>query len=381
LEKIAVIPQLTRNNININASLEQASTTGARIQNIQALRGIAALLVVSSHMLRIEGKYAQFDYLLPDFLMIGNSGVDLFFVISGFVMVFVTRGTFQHNEPVNRFLYCRFTRIYPLYWFYSTLILCAYIVQPTLVNSSQGNRVNIIASYLLIPQDLLPLVNVGWTLIYEIYFYIAFALLLLLPKTKFLFGLIFWGTCIVAANIYFGESNNAFLHVYRHPLTLEFIAGCLIAELYFNRPLFGNAKAVTLLAIVMWILTYYAFREITGKTAPTGWIRIMVFGVPALITLYGALLFESKHQMVMPRWLCRIGDASYSIYLSHVIVLTILGRIWISFAKAGGADNVLAIIVMTAAVLAAGFLSYRLIETRLLNITRKFDHKYLRHKS
>ncbi len=337
-------------------------------------------MVVFSHMLRIEEKYAQFDFVLPEFLMIGASGVDLFFVISGFVMVFVTRGTFRRHESVKRFIYCRITRIYPLYWFYSSLILIVYIVQPTLVNRGQGNRVNIVSSYLLIPQDLLPLVNVGWTLIHEMYFYFAFALLLLLPKAKFLLGLILWGCCIVVANIYYSQVNNSFFLVYTHPLTVEFIGGCLIAELYFNRPLFGNARVFALLAISTWILSFYWYQEISGNTSPMGWTRILVFGVPAFLTLYGALLFEKKYQAVMPKWLCNIGDASYSIYLSHVIVLTVIGRIWFLFSAEGGMDNVIMIIVMTAAVLSAGFLSYFMIETTILKMARKFDGKYLRHK-
>ena len=126
-----------------------------KIQNIQGLRGVAVLLVVFSHMLRIEGKYAQFEYILPELFLIGMSGVDLFFLISGFVMVAVTQSSSQSKIQIQKFLYYRVTRIYPLYWFYSVLILGVYLLQPNLINSSQGNQVNILESLLLIPQNLL----------------------------------------------------------------------------------------------------------------------------------------------------------------------------------------------------------------------------------
>jgi len=346
-----------------------------KIQNIQALRGIAVLLVVFFHMRTIEIKYAQFDLILPDFLMIGMSGVDLFFVISGFVMVVVTRGSFQSNEAIKKFMYHRVTRIYPLYWIYSSLILCVYLIQPTLVNSAQGNQVNIIFSYLLLPQDLLPLINVGWTLIHEMYFYFIFAFLLLLPRGRFLFGLIIWGGYIVVVNNYYGPSSNSFVDVYTHPLTLEFISGCLIGIMYFNRPLFGHAKFCALLAFSSWFLAYYYTHELSGDITPDGWVRIFVYGVPAALTLYAALLLEIKDEILMPVWLRSIGDASYSIYLSHVIVLSVVGRIWFSFASEGSVDNIIMVFVMTSAVLIAGFLSYYLIERLMLKKTSNLEKK------
>jgi len=108
-----------------------------KVLNIQALRGIAVLLVVFSHMLPIENKYSATDKILPDIFMIGISGVDLFFLISGFVMVSVTQNTNQSISKIKLFLYHRFTRIYPLYWFYSILILTVFLLQPSMVNNSQ----------------------------------------------------------------------------------------------------------------------------------------------------------------------------------------------------------------------------------------------------
>ncbi|MEA2116633.1 MAG: acyltransferase, partial [Thermodesulfobacteriota bacterium] len=135
-----------------------------RIKNIQALRGVAVLLVVFFHMVTIEKKYGGTNTLLSDYFQFGMFGVDLFFVISGFVMVTVSRGKFQQPRQAATFLYHRISRIYPMYWFYSLLVLAVFLLQPSFVNSSQFGQVNILASFLLLPQKHLPLLMVGWTL-------------------------------------------------------------------------------------------------------------------------------------------------------------------------------------------------------------------------
>jgi peptidoglycan/LPS O-acetylase OafA/YrhL len=122
-----------------------------KIQNIQALRGIAVLAVVLFHFLYIEEKYGGSETLLPDVLQFGMIGVDLFFVISGFVMVTVTRGKFQIPKQAFRFIYHRLIRIYPIYWVYSLLLLIVYFIQPTWINNAQWNQVDILASFLLLP--------------------------------------------------------------------------------------------------------------------------------------------------------------------------------------------------------------------------------------
>lgn len=347
-----------------------------KIQNIQGLRGIAVLFVVFTHMFHVETKYALFDYVVPELILIGASGVDLFFLISGFVMISVTRSVFQSRKGIQKFLYHRISRIYPLYWFYSSIILCVYFVQPSFVNSSQGNQVNILESFLLLPQNLLPLVNVGWTLIHEMYFYSVFAVLLFLPKNYLLPGLIGWGGLILVGNIILSGSNNSFFEIYFSPLTLEFIIGCLMGILYFSRSIKGNANAIALIALAVWIVGYYLFREITGNETPSEWMRVLVFGFPAALALYAALLYEKNHGAIMPSWICKVGDVSYSVYLSHVLVLGVVGRFWSLFAVEGYWDNIVMLLIMLIAVLIYGQVSYRYIERVMLDKTRGLE-KYI----
>ncbi len=344
-----------------------------KINNIQALRGAAVLLVVFFHMTTIEKKYGGSQTLLPEFLQFGMFGVDLFFVISGFVMVTVTRGKFQYPAQALTFLYHRVSRIYPLYWFYSLLILALFLLHPSLVNSSQGNLVNIPASFLLFPQQHLPLLMVGWTLVHEVYFYLVFFLLLFLPERFLLTGLAIWTTAVVLLHSRISPGISPALDLISHPLTLEFIGGCLLAVICTRRQSRLPARlslAVALLIFIAAVIGYMFHWQATGLLEPPGWQRILIMGVPALLIVYLVVQAELKN-LVLPGPLCRIGDISYSVYLSHVLTLNLVGRIWATFATDTTADNWLVLPLMLLTVIAVGFISYTRVERPLIVLSRK----------
>ena len=186
-------------------------------------------MVVFFHMVTIEKKYGGTNTLLSDFFQFGMFGVDLFFVISGFVMVTVTRRKFQQPRQAVTFLYHRISRIYPLYWFYSLLVLAVFLLHPSFVNSSQFGQVNILASFLLLPQKHLPLLMVGWTLVHEMYFYLVFFLLLFLPEKHLVKSIGFWTAIILFLQLYITSDSPLALRLISHPLTIEFVGGCLLA--------------------------------------------------------------------------------------------------------------------------------------------------------
>ena len=344
-----------------------------KIKNIQALRGVAVLLIVFFHMATIEKKYGGTHTLLPDFLQFGMFGVDLFFVISGFVMVTVTRKKFQQPRQAFTFLYHRVSRIYPLYWFYSLLVLAIFLFQPSLVNSSQGNQVNILASFLLLPQQQLPLLMVGWTLVHEIYFYLVFFIFLFLPEKRLIAALGLWITVILLFQFQITSAAPPALRLISHPLTLEFIGGCLLAVLTAGKKsslAAGFSLLAALLILTAAILCFVLQWQTTGLIEPPGWWRIVIMGVPALLIVYCLVQAEQQH-LVLPGPLCRIGDISYSIYLSHVLILNFIGRIWAGFATDATVDNWLILPIMLLAVIAVGFVSYIRVERPMIAISRK----------
>ena len=349
------------------------NSTSSKIKNIQALRGVAVLLVVFFHMVTIEKKYGGTNALLPDYFQFGMFGVDLFFVISGFVMVTVTRGKFQQSRQAFTFLYHRISRIYPLYWFYSLLVLVAFLLQPSFVNSSQFGQVNILASFLILPQKHLPLLMVGWTLVHEMYFYLIFFLLLFFPEKQLVKCIGLWTAIIVFLQLYITPDSSPALRLISHPLTIEFIGGCLLAICTRQKKNTFSAPFFLLSALFLFvasILSYILYWQTTGHVEPLGWWRILIMGIPAILIIFCLVRAEHKN-FVLPGPLCRIGDASYSIYLSHVLTLSLIGRIWAEFSSDSTADNWFALPFMLLSVVAVGYISYVTVERPMIAASRK----------
>lgn len=345
-----------------------------RIYNLQALRGIAVLLVVFFHLMPVELKYGGSQQILPEYFNFGMFGVDLFFVLSGFVMVLITQGQFKKPNLALSFLYRRASRIYPTYWFYTFLVLGVFLYNPAMVNSSQGHEANILASFLLFPSDTLPLLMVGWTLIHEMYFYLVFFFLLRFIAEAYLpLAMGLWAALVVLVNIVTTPAGPIAKLVF-HPLTLEFITGCLLAVLmcrhhfkpWQSRVILG----VVALGLSLTMLSYGAYHHYTGISNPQGWWRVLLMGVPAVLIVCCSVCVERQGFVAHP-WLIKLGDASYSIYLSHILTLTAAGRLWAMVAPDGKWDNYLALPVLVIAVIVVGMIGYRYVEKPLMQLTRK----------
>lgn len=343
-----------------------------KLTNIQALRGIAVLFVAFFHLMLIEQKYDQ-NSVMPKLMSFGISGVDLFFVISGFVIVTVSRNQFGNLGSAFKFLYHRISRIYPLYWIYSALVLALFLVKPTWINSAQGNQVDILSSFLLLPQNLLPLINVGWSLIHEMYFYGVFFLLMLAIQERLLpFALALWGTVILLYQMLYA-SDNAYLKLIFHPLTLEFIGGCFIAIFtHTNEKRFGRRElSLTItLGFALLIANAVIERLTDNLYLDAWWWRITTIGLPSLLIVHSLVQLE-RHEDLLPSWLVSIGNASYSMYLSHVLVLSALGRIWQMFSDGGVWDNLIMLPMLIASTIAFALLSYHLLEKPIMKACRR----------
>ena len=117
-------------------------------------------------------------------------------------------------------------------------------------------------------------------------------------------------------------------------------------------------------------LIWFGADESIVKT--DGWPRVLLFGIPSLLVVYAAARAEISGKVCFPKSMIKIGDASYSIYLSHVLVLAALGRIWAKMTITGVMINIAMLVVMTLATISVGLLSYRWMETPILNRFRKW---------
>lgn len=343
-----------------------------RLANIQALRACAALAVLAAHVRGAEADYGGANTLLPRFLDMGVAGVDLFFVISGFVMAH-TAAADRGPRAAARFLYNRATRIYPAYWA-ATLILAALYMGKQALFAEPTPWPDKIATVLLSPSDHYPLLPVGWTLVHEMYFYIVFAVFVLarIPMMGFLAA---WVAIIAAAHATGAADAGSAARVAFSPLTFEFIAGALIARFVkqgaaFAAPaLYGGIAAFAALCFFAHALYPDSFADPAARAA--------LYGPVAALIVYGAAGMEAKGAPAPPRWLIATGDASYAIYLIHVPVFLVVGKL-VSLVLADGAfDNIALIVLYTACALGAGFALHRFIEKPLLSRARAFGDRRL----
>ncbi len=348
-----------------------------KLNNLQALRGMAAYMVLLAHLEDVERKYGQ-GRLLGEWADLGIWGVDLFFVMSGFVMVMITENSVGSARDAGRFLWSRISRIYPLWWLCLSALVPIWLVKPEYVYGGYQNDINFIKDYLLIPKTESPLLQTGWTLVHEMYFYIVFAFLLLVPMSgrSRLKAIGFWGLIALSVGLVLNPAKNEapVLALLTHPMTLEFVVGAGCAFLWrASRGAFGlTALIAGALALLpcLYIYKYGLVYSVTGGTVSGDWIRVILFLPSAALITYGAAAVELRRgwrASGLPVWL---GDWSYSLYLTHMLAVNAFGLVWGAVAVPGLVDNVFGLAGVTLGCTLVAALCYRFFELPLLGKAR-----------
>lgn len=308
------------------------------IHNIQILRFLAALWVVLFHMLVPLVVPQAWQPTLPGWLeglcRLGFAGVDVFFVISGAVIAESTRSLSPGFLTARRFIAVRLARIYLGWWPFFGLYLAAFAWWGWPLADKK-----LAASFLLIPvTDVVRyLLVLLWTLSMEIYFYLVVGALLLLPRARLRWALAGWAAVVLVAVVVnqasgrYATAHEVKLGIFRlylaSPFVLEFIAGFLLCEWVRGRP--GVAvwpwalAAAALGAAAAWThfhggLSHYGLADFVH--AP---LRVLLFGGMSAALLVCALGIRQARGRV-GLGLARLGDASYALYLCHILVLTSL---------------------------------------------------------
>ncbi len=351
-----------------------------QLKSIQALRAIAAIMVLVSHLAQSELRFVT-DAVSPIWMVAGVSGVDLFFVISGVVMVLVTRGLPVANpQAIGGFLYARITRIYPVYWAFTLAMVAAYMILPGGLTRGVED-LNLLSSLLLLPSSEPPVLAVAWTLVHEMYFYLAFAVILLIPARWLPAVLLGWMAGVFAGQLSGLNAANPATYIVFHPLTAEFILGCFIGLMVMSgRRRFGGPflalGVIWWIAASVWLAPYDAFEDI-----PMGWDRVLSWGVPAALVVYGALCLELDQGLKVPSPLVKVGDWSYALYLCHLPIVAMLSRIWAGYAPdVLWLDN-LALMTLGAAIsLGVAAAAFHLFERPVLSLSRKVGGQVFKTK-
>jgi len=328
------------------------------VYTVQALRTFAALMVVLYHCIALWlGRICHQPG--ATFWMNGAAGVDIFFVISGFVMALSLDGLFKHANPIRVFLQRRVTRIVPLYWIATTLKVALLIVVPG-VAVHQGLRLaNVIGSYLFWPVAnpeglMLPVVVEGWTLSFEMLFYLMFSLAMLFKR---------WTLALLAVLLISVASIGSTFSL-QSALLLEFLFGVVIARMAMASRLPST--------LCSWILlggglaaTLTLFPNLPSETVHAKW-RFFLWGVPAAIFVLGAVGLESAIGEKIPKWLISLGNASYGIYLIQAFVLPCVAIATVHLGLHGRSALVLCIAAGILLSAVAGEVVHRFVEIPIL---------------
>lgn len=293
---------------------------------MQALRGLAACMVILFHATQIWSIHVvnQLNSLAWER---GAAGVDIFFVISGFVMMVSSSGM-QGARPGRDFLERRWIRIAPLYWIITSVVLIQLLLQSHPELQSNGkqlviSRAFVVSSYLFIPYrnslgSLEPLLKVGWSLTFEMFFYFLFAAALALRISVVRFLVPIMVTLVIVGR--FHQPTWPTVTVLANPLLLEFLAGILLG--------YAVLQGVRLQWQIAALLGVIGLVAIPILPLFDGlFFRILFWGVPALLIVLSGVMLEDRFGKSVPRWALLLGDASYSLYLSHLLVMSMAGAL------------------------------------------------------
>ena len=300
---------------------------------------------------------------LAPFNYIGLFGVDLFFAISGFIMLVTSWGHFGKQNASLRFFARRAIRIYPPYWLALAPILPVLLLaKDRFMVAHVGVKTGIIESILLLPNPNKFVLTVAWTLVWEMLFYVVFAVILNFDRRIVAYALAAW---LIAELVLFATLNsspNFYLNFIAAPIPIEFILGAFAGILYMKKwlpaPSAFAALAVGATATAWsWVIVHHIELQ-----SPNDINRVIIFGIPAALIVYAAVSLEARRKFVGPAILTAIGDASYAIYLWHLAILVVLRHILISLHPAGPLAHAAILLLTLAVVVAVGMLIYRFFE-------------------
>ena len=297
--------------IATSSATEKPRGGPSEVLSIQFLRFVAAFAVVIFHSQQAlsKGAYETLGYWFE----LGAAGVHVFFVISGFVIMHTSFAGTDVAMPTKRFLLRRFVRIFPIYW----LCCAAYVAYHQSFGTSYDlSARDWVGALLLLPSDSSRVIGPGWTLSYELYFYICFAALMRLPALMTLIALttFFVGSIIVGLLV--GLSGPT--AIMTSPLILEFCAGCWLGYFYARKNVGSRVVGTSL--VVAGVILFVAGALMDYRTVPLS----VVWGVPSILLVAGCLIVEQAGPLPKRlRQASHLGDSSYVLYLIHILFITI----------------------------------------------------------
>jgi len=308
----------------IAAKAEPHRSPAIRLSSIEACRGIAAVMVLASHSAAVLGATANFGAApFGNFFQFGRSGVDFFFVLSGFLIALIHWKDIGRADRVKNYAQRRVTRIYPTYWLVLLLIVPVDIFTHTLFDN-YNDFLSVIKSIFLLPQES-TIIDVTWSLRNELLFYILFGLAIYSRRIGFTIIAI-WIAALIGRSVFSLSVRNPWLDVLTYPMNFEFLAGVAAGWAFPRIKIKYPIGVLGTGAIVLGGL--WVAEDLMLLLHPS-WrlflLRSILYGFGAGCVITGLSALELQKRLRIPQPLVLLGGASYLLYLVHVSALLILG--------------------------------------------------------
>lgn len=344
-----------------------------KLNSIQALRAIAVILVLHCHTLDfISARYQSNFFYLQNF---GAVGVDLFFVISGFIITIVSPLYAQTSNALYFFIK-RVIRVLPLYWLVSFFAAALFRFHDGYWPET-GKLIRTIVPFPF-PSFGVPVIAQGWTLYFEMLFYTLIAISIRWNNKKYI---LYTSILLFLFILLNHKTHSDFypLNVLGNGIMLEFLMGMSVGRLYLSQINIGNKIAICIIATGIAGLLFTLIKGY-GDISEMGNIfngklsvrRSLLWGIPCALLVTGVTMREKNSTLKIPGILTEIGNASFSIYLTHLLMLDYVNRLW----RLSGLNNIIEsdilVLLSMSFSLVVGWICYRLVERPLLFQLNKF---------
>lgn len=345
-----------------------------RLERITALRGVAAVIVVLYHVRQIALRDLGGSYGFGWFGF-GHAGVDLFFVLSGFIIYHVHAGDIGHRARTAPFAEKRLARVYPIYWVVTLVVLLLAALAPGSMSAAKFSPAFIAKSLTLWPIDgRLPIIPPAWTLSHELKFYAVFALAIAVKRALFLplLLLLLGGTAVMYVRYLQMPPElprpvgNFYVDFLFSPYNLHFAAGVLLGYLLAARRVrWGRAALLAGVAV----FAAAAWGDVSGSLRLS--YLIPAYGLASALVVGGLAALDLDTPRAVGPLLRVLGEASYSIYLVHLAVIVVCARLILRLRPLSP-QEMSAVLVLTAVVsVLAGVVLHRVVERPLLRYSRR----------
>lgn len=331
---------------------------------------MAASLVVFYHASRHLDKDLGYTAAKHVF-QFGHSGVDFFFVISGFIILFVHGGDCGRPDRLGHYAERRFTRIFPAYW----TILAVTIVS-ALLSSHQAmpSLGSLMVAVTLFPAAGEPLVGVAWTLQHEMMFYAIFATLIVHRRAGLALFVLWLGMVICGQFTTVPFLPDKAVSAYN----IEFFFGMAAAQWLRSREV---PCARLVLSFGLAAFAAAAAAEVTGLLDGYAWPARLAYGLPSMLIILGLVEVERSGKITVPGPLQKIGSASYSIYLFHLFCLGIFYKAWSVVGLLGRMPLWITFIAIVAAGILGGVAVSQMVEYPLMRLVRHKTARLVRARA